>query len=176
MDRDVEIIRSSDIRDIERRIGAATEEGRPWVYREAQNPVLMNVTIAITIIVLYVGAIITPEKLVPVIVGSFCVVLLGGLRMSVSPQSVQVRLGIFDIPVLTLKIDDIEQVNVHQFSPLANFGGWGIRINRQMKAYFYRGNRGVKLTSRRSKQYLIGSDNPEVLAEVIRIARLMAGC
>jgi hypothetical protein len=175
VDRQVEIIQSSNIRDIEKRIGAATEEGRPWVYREAQNPTWINFIIAATIIVFYVGAILTPEKVVPVIVGSFCVVLLGGLRMSVSPQRVQVRLGIFEIPILTLKIEDIEQVDVHQFSPLANFGGWGIRINRQMKAYYYRGNRGVKLTSKRSKQYLIGSDNPEVLAEVIRIARRMAG-
>ncbi|MEN6357336.1 MAG: hypothetical protein ABFD83_09660 [Armatimonadota bacterium] len=175
MDRDVEIIRSSDIHDIERRIGAATEEGRPWIYREVQNPIWINCIIAVTIIVFYVGAILTPEKVVPFIIGSFCVVLLGGLRMSVGPQSVQVRLGIFDIPVLTLKMEDIEQVSVHQFSPLAYFGGYGIGFNIQMKAYYFRGNRGVKLTSKRSKQYLVGSDNPEVLAEVIRIARRTAG-
>ncbi|MCE5321859.1 hypothetical protein LLG46_00930 [bacterium] len=175
MDRQVEVIESSDIQDIERRIGAATEEGRNWTYREVQSPVWINFIISITIVVFYAGAVFTPEKVLPVIIGSFCIALLGGLRIRVSSKSVQVRLGIFDIPLLTLKMEDIEQVDVHRLPPLVNIGDWKIHLCRQMKTYCLCGKRGVKLTSTRSKQYLIGSDNPELLAEVIRIARRMTG-
>jgi len=36
-----------------------------------------------------------------------------------------------------------------------------------MKAYFLKGDRGVKITTRAGKKYLIGSDHPERLAVVI---------
>jgi hypothetical protein len=103
------------------------------------------------------------------------VVFYGGLRVSVTPERVRVRLGFLGIPLLTLKIIDLAEVQVHQFSPLADFGGYGIRFNAQIKAYFLRGNRGVKLTTVRGKNYLIGSDRPERLSAVIQIAKRLAG-
>jgi hypothetical protein len=58
-------------------------------------------------------------------------------------------------------------VETHEFSPLRDFGGYGIRANKGMSGYFLRGNRGVKLTTANGKKYLIGSDNADRLAAVI---------
>lgn len=65
-------------------------------------------------------------------------------------------------------MDDIATVEVHEFSPLKDFGGYGIRFNREMKAYYLHGTRGVKITVNGGKKYLIGSDRPEQLSTVIR--------
>ena len=68
-------------------------------------------------------------------------------------------------------MSDITNIETHSFSPLKDFGGYGIRINREMKAYFLTGNMGVKLTLSDGKRYLIGSDHPERLAAVIKALR-----
>ncbi len=65
-------------------------------------------------------------------------------------------------------MDDIAAVEIHEFSLLKDFGGYGIRFNREMKAYYLHGTRGVKITVNGGKKYLIGSDRPEQLSTVIR--------
>lgn len=71
------------------------------------------------------------------------------------------------IKVLKLRTDAITGVETHEFASLKDFGGYGIRFNSEMKAYYLRGTRGVKLTDSNGKKYLIGSDNAERLATVI---------
>jgi hypothetical protein len=70
--------------------------------------------------------------------------------------------------VLRLKMTDITTVEKQEFSPLRDFGGYGIRMNRDTTAYFLSGNRGVRLTTVRGIKYLIGSNNADRLSEVIQ--------
>lgn len=54
------------------------------------------------------------------------------------------------------------------YSPIADFGGWGIRYGRGGKmAYNARGNRGVELTLENGKIVVIGSQRPEDLDAMI---------
>jgi len=69
--------------------------------------------------------------------------------------------------VLKLKTADIASAEIMQFAPLGDFGGYGIRYNGKMTAYYLRGSRGVKITTQKGKKYLIGSDRPEHLLAVI---------
>lgn len=91
-----------------------------------------------------------------------------GITITVTPEEIQVRLETLKAKVLTLKVDEIAEVSVLTFSPIADFGGWGIRANLKMKGYYWRGNKGALLTMKNGKKYLIGSDNAERLAAVIR--------
>ncbi|MCX6343535.1 MAG: hypothetical protein NT018_00505 [Armatimonadetes bacterium] len=161
-------------------IGAFLEEGKPWVYWESQNPSWMNLALAAGFISMLFGAGQaygeSPAAAVPLaLLALIFVPLYGGLRVSVTPERLQVRLGIFGIPLLRLWLSDLASVEVHEFSPLKDFGGYGIRFNRQMKAYYFRGNRGALVTTTQGKKYLIGSDHPERLAAVVDVARRMAG-
>jgi hypothetical protein len=70
--------------------------------------------------------------------------------------------------VLRLKTGEIANAELMEFSPMADFGGYGIRFNKEMAAYYMRGNRGVKLTLLNGKKYLIGSDKPEELYAVMQ--------
>ena len=76
-------------------------------------------------------------------------------------------MGLLGIRLLRMKTSDIASADLHNFSPLRDFGGYGIRFNKEMKAYFLNGERGVKITTRAGKKYLVGSDHPERLAAVI---------
>ena len=62
----------------------------------------------------------------------------------------------------------IAEAGLHEFAPLKDFGGYGIRFNREMKAYYLRGTRGVLLTTTGGKKYLVGSDHPERLLAVLQ--------
>jgi hypothetical protein len=63
---------------------------------------------------------------------------------------------------------EIEDCEVRTYSPIREFGGWGIRYGRRGKAYNVSGNRGVQLQLSNGKRLLIGSQRPEELAQVIR--------
>ena len=102
------------------------------------------------------------------VIGLAMMIFYGGMRAVANREYVTVRFGIFGMRVLRIPIADIKEVNVHEFSALRDFGGMGIRFNGQMKAYFLRGSRGVKITTLNEKQYLIGSDHPEELNAVMK--------
>lgn len=172
--------RPEDTSLLESEIGSFVEEGKPWVYWESQNPAWMNWIIAAAIAFMLSGAWQVyrqaPMAAIPLALMTLVfVALYGGMRVMVTPDRIQARLGIFGIPMLKLRLAVITSVQVHEFSPLREFGGYGIRFNRQMKGYFFRGNRGVLIETDPGKKYLIGSDHPERLAAVLDVARRMAG-
>jgi hypothetical protein len=161
-----------DTSALETEIAERTKSGERWAYWETQNPRYMSPLIAVSAAALLLGGVLSLSAgwWVSLIcfAGAIAVLLpYGGLRVGVSPQRVQVRMGILGIRLLSLSRQDIADAQVHSFSPLRDFGGWGIRANREMKAYFFSGHRGVRLRTREGKQYLVGSDHPERLAAVI---------
>ncbi len=167
-----EHVTSEDTGALEAEIAERSASGDHWAYWETQNPRYIAPVIAVSAGALLLGVVLSLAEAwwvsILCLVGIVGLLLpYGGLRVGVSPDRVQVRMGILGLRLLTLKRDDITEAEVHSFSPLRDFGGWGIRGNREMKAYFFSGHHGVKLQTRQGKQYLIGSDHPERLAAVI---------
>lgn len=58
----------------------------------------------------------------------------------------------------------------HTYSPLRDYGGWGIRYSSRGKAYNVSGNRGVMLELADGRRLLIGSRDPERLADAMGLA------
>jgi hypothetical protein len=56
------------------------------------------------------------------------------------------------------------------YSPLRDYGGWGIRRGAKGKAYNVSGNHGVRLELSDGKRILIGSQRPEELSEAVAAA------
>jgi hypothetical protein len=163
--------------DLTAQITAHQAAGERWVYWEAQNPAYVTVLVVTLSALLLVAAWQVWEHLTPwlapelLIAAGFLALCYGGVRTTVSAKTVQVRLGMLGIRLMQLPTDEIAEVTVHAFSPLADFGGWGLRWNREMRAFFLRGDRGVKLRANDGRQFLIGSDHPERLAAAIGAAR-----
>lgn len=68
-------------------------------------------------------------------------------------------------------LQEVVSAEAVAYSPLADYGGWGIRGWGQNTALNARGNRGVRLTLRDGRRVLIGSQQPEKLAEALATPR-----
>jgi len=154
--------------------------GTKWGYWESQNPWWTSLLVIVVSIWMLVGAVTSwsQSHVTAIIVGIFSPamwLLYGGIRVFINADAVIVRLGFIGVPLKSLPLKEIAEVSVHEFSPLRDFGGYGIRVNRQMTAYYFSGNHGVLIVTTTGKKYLIGSDHPDKLAAVIEAARKTAG-
>ncbi|MBM3176129.1 MAG: DUF1648 domain-containing protein [Chloroflexi bacterium] len=161
-----------DMGQVKVEVSRIVKAGQPLFYWEVQNPTYSRV-LAVVVPLLMVVVAVTAWTEVPwfsvimALVGIALALIYGGFRTIVTREAVMVRMGLLGIRLLRLKTSDITSVELHSFSPLKDFGGYGIRFNREMKAYFLKGDRGAKITARTGKKYLIGSDHPERLTTVI---------
>jgi hypothetical protein len=69
-----------------------------------------------------------------------------------------------------ISLSEIASVEVTSFDPLRDYGGYGIRSNRQETAYLAVGNRGVRLTLSNGARIVVGSPRAEELADVLHRA------
>ena len=169
-----------DTGEFESELAKHLKSGQRLAYWDIQNPAWMTALIGGTALVLLIEGtllwrIIPWLSVVLLPAGVFILLLYGGLRTLVTREGVIVYLGVFGIRLLFLNVSDISDARLHAFSPLRDFGGYGIRFNREMKAYFMRGNTGVRLTTSRGKKLLIGSDRPRRLLAVIRAVMAISG-
>jgi hypothetical protein len=68
----------------------------------------------------------------------------------------------------TIPWSDIDQIYVREYSPLAEYGGWGIRYSRNGRAYNVRGNKGIQISKKNGKRILLGTQHPDEVAIALR--------
>jgi hypothetical protein len=163
---------SGDSRTLAAEVTARLKDDAPFVYWDYQNPPYVSfIAIGLPIVMIVAGIITVFSQIwvsvILFVVGILLVFPYGGQRTIVTRKDIKVRWGIFGLRVLHLKIPEITTAEIHEFSPLKDFGGYGIRFNSEMTAYYLRGTRGVKFTMANGKKYLIGSDHPEQLYAVV---------
>ena len=158
--------------DLRARIAA----GDRWAYWETQNPLYITL-LAIVVSAAMAIAAVTTRPVMPWMMPVWALVvvsmaaMLGGLHVSVTPDRVEVRLGYVGLRLLRVKLVDLEVAEATSFSPLGDFGGWGIRYNGRQWGFFFRGTHGVRLRATSGKEWIIGSDDAPRLAAVIAAAR-----
>jgi hypothetical protein len=162
-----------DSGDLTAELTAGLNESRSFLYWESQNPLYFNIlSVALPLVYLICAVLVWSSglwlSLVFLILGILFFFLYGGMRTVVMRSEIVVRFGLIGWKVFKLKTSDIARAEIMQYSPLKDFGGYGIRFNGKMTAYYLRGSRGVKITTRKNKQYLIGSDQPGQLLAVIQ--------
>lgn len=64
--------------------------------------------------------------------------------------------------------DQITTATPVTYRPLADFGGWGVRLGREGWMYNMRGNRAVRIECRDGTVTFVGSERPEVLLAALR--------
>ena len=62
---------------------------------------------------------------------------------------------------------NLNRFEVTTYSPLKEYGGWGIRYGVKGKAYNVKGNKGVMLYLNNGPNILIGSQNSDLLLEAL---------
>lgn len=64
--------------------------------------------------------------------------------------------------------EEISTAVVRKYSPLMEYGGWGIRFGRNGKAYNIKGNKGLQLNFKNGNALLIGTQKAEELQKVLK--------
>ena len=109
--------------------------------------------------VLVAGGVVLPPALV-----------LGALRMLtlVTPAELRISFGFLPAYKRVVAIDAIASIEVVQYHPIRDYGGWGLRFRPDgERAYNARGDRGVRIRLRDGSRLLIGSQRPEELARAL---------
>ncbi|MEJ5166588.1 MAG: DUF6141 family protein [Thermoanaerobaculia bacterium] len=64
--------------------------------------------------------------------------------------------------------ENIERAELIKYSPLKDYGGWGIRYGKGGKAYNARGNMAVMLYLKNGKKLLIGTQRGEEFIDILK--------
>lgn len=97
--------------------------------------------------------------------------LFGRLRVVVTRTSIRLTYGYTRLIEKLVTFEEIEDVEPVRYSPIREFGGWGLRYGGGRKrAWTVRGDGAVVLTLDDGIRLYIGSENPERLAGRIRTA------
>jgi hypothetical protein len=90
-----------------------------------------------------------------------------GLVTEVRGDGLRLRFFPFHLRPLVFQPGELRSWVAVTYSPLWEYGGWGIRWSPKGKAYNVSGNRGVMLTFRDGRRLLVGSQKPEELAAAL---------
>jgi hypothetical protein len=90
--------------------------------------------------------------------------LFGQLRVRVMEERLEVAWGLSEWIRKTLYFRDIQKAEAITYSPLGEFGGWGIRMGMgKRRAWTIRGNRALLLHLTDGTRFYLGSRHPERL-------------
>jgi len=103
------------------------------------------------------------------LVGVLLLQFYGGQRTRVTQDGITIRYGLMGIRIFRCRLSEISGIRIRTFAPLADFGGYGIRVAKGVTAYYLAGRTGVQLDLAERRSALIGSSNPERLAAVIEV-------
>jgi hypothetical protein len=91
------------------------------------------------------------------------------LETEVRSDGLYVRYFPFHFKYKKINPDDLTEYCARQYSPLREYGGWGIKCGKGGKAYNVKGNRGLQLVFTNGKRLLIGSQKPDELEQAMRL-------
>jgi hypothetical protein len=90
------------------------------------------------------------------------------LITQVRTDGVYVRMAPIHWAFQAILFADLQDYTVHNYRPLRDYSGWGIRYGRTGKAYTVSGNRGVLFTLTDGNRILIGSQRSNELAQAVQ--------
>ena len=85
------------------------------------------------------------------------------LRICVNSKGLDYQFFPFHLKKKHIKTDDIKYVESVKYSPIMDYGGWGIRYRFKGKCYNVKGNYGVKVFLKNGSNILFGSQKHKEL-------------
>ena len=83
------------------------------------------------------------------------------LTTEVRDDGIYIRFSPFHRTFRRIAFTEIKQCKVRTYKPIREYGGWGIRVRCQGKAYNVSGDRGVQIELLNGNRLLIGSQRAE---------------
>ena len=92
------------------------------------------------------------------------------LKTRVSEEGLHYQFFPIHLKERTIPFDDIESFKARKYSPLKEFGGWGIRFGFEGKAYNVSGDEGLQLVLKNERKVLFGSQKAKELEKAMKKA------
>lgn len=89
------------------------------------------------------------------------------LITEIKPNGLYVKMFPFHLKWQFFPFEKIEKAELVKYSPLKDYGGWGIRYGKSGKAYNARGNEGIMLYLEGGKKLLIGTQKGEEFINIL---------
>ena len=107
------------------------------------------------------------------VAGAGVIALLWSARLdvSVNDREVFIRFRPFHIRGRSIALSEIAEARARTYRPIAEYGGWGIRMGFGGMAYNVSGNEGVQLVLANGRRILIGSQRSAELEAAIASQR-----
>ena len=108
--------------------------------------------------------------LIAAVFGILFPLFFAALRLEISIDDKSLRFRFYPVHIKWKEIEfrDISAAEEVKFRPVMEYGGWGIRFRRNIRAYIMRGNEGVMLTLADGRQVLLGSQKAGMLLNAIK--------
>ena len=104
-----------------------------------------------------------------VFAGLIPIVLLLGIQLQtrIDAKGITVKFHPLGFTKKHFTWNEILDCYVTQYSPIREYGGWGIRGLGKKKAYTVTGNLGIQIVTVNNKNFLIGTIQPEAVKAVL---------
>lgn len=91
------------------------------------------------------------------------------LKTRVEENGIYVRFIPFHLKEIFVAWDQLEECYIRTYSPLGEYGGWGIKygLGGAGKVYNVSGNQGLQLVFKDGARLLIGTQKPHELREIV---------
>jgi hypothetical protein len=91
------------------------------------------------------------------------------LKTRIEKNGIYVRFIPFHLKEIFIAWDQLDSCQVRTYSPLGEYGGWGIKygLGGAGKVYNVSGNQGLQLVFKDGSRLLIGTQKPQELQEIM---------
>ncbi|MDL2290366.1 DUF6141 family protein [Paludibacteraceae bacterium OttesenSCG-928-F17] len=97
------------------------------------------------------------------------VLLFSFLETVITKHGIYVRYFPFHIKFKYYDWNEISKVEIKNFNAIRNFGGYGVRYKKGMKAsYILGGNKAILIELKSGKEFMIGTQKPEETEQVLK--------
>ncbi|SEN77155.1 hypothetical protein SAMN05216436_12182 [bacterium A37T11] len=113
---------------------------------------------------------VTTVYIIPVVIVLLITLLFATARLScvIKEDGVYLRFFPFHFRTRFYSWEQLRSVQVRQYNPLAEYGGWGVRIGINGWAYNVSGNWGIQLIPKKRVNILIGTQMPEEARQILQ--------
>ena len=89
-------------------------------------------------------------------------------RLDTEMSTAGIRFRLFPLGWRVIEWQEIQHIEVREYDPLDEYGGWGIRISGAGSAYALSGNTGIQLDLKNGKKILIGTRKADEATTFLR--------
>jgi hypothetical protein len=144
-----------------------------WMYLLFSSPFLI-VSVSFLLVQLNIiepkGGEKSPPEVIIILIFCLLFMIFGmsiSLKTEINEKGISAQFK--GIPFCNKKFnwDEIQSINVIEYSPLMDYGGWGVRIGFNGWCYNVSGKIGIKFTQTNGKSFLIGTQQKEEAEKII---------